>query len=76
MMIKIQTFLRNGDQQVGEYEEVPVSEAKFFETVDYVAYFCGSECYSKWEMQDKNLNASGQKTKDLLRSDWLGVECV
>jgi hypothetical protein len=61
-MIKMQTFLRHGDQQVGEYEEVLVSEAKFFEAVDYAAYFGGSECYSKWEMQDKKPEC--QRPKD------------
>ena len=29
-------------------KEVPASLAKVFEAVDYVAYFCGPECYSKW----------------------------
>jgi hypothetical protein len=28
--------------------EVPLSEARVFEAVDYVAYFCGLECYEKW----------------------------
>ena len=26
-------------------KEVPASLAKVFEAVDYVAYFCGPECY-------------------------------
>lgn len=29
-------------------KEVPASEAKTFEAVDYVAHFCGLECYVKW----------------------------
>jgi len=28
--------------------EVPASGAKSEETSDYVAHFCGSECYEKW----------------------------
>jgi len=28
--------------------DVPLSEARIFEAVDYVAYFCGLECYSRW----------------------------
>jgi Domain of unknown function (DUF3330) len=30
-------------------KEVPVSEAKIPEAVDYVAHFCGLECYAKWQ---------------------------
>lgn len=68
-MIKMQTFLRNGDQQIDEYEEDPVSEAKVFEVVDYAAYFCGPQCYSKWATQDENPECQRpkdkrQKTKD------------
>jgi len=33
-------------------KEVPVSEAKVAEAVDYVAYFCGLECYAKWARQE------------------------
>jgi hypothetical protein len=32
-------------------KEVPLSEARIFEAVDYVAYFCGLECYAKWAAQ-------------------------
>lgn len=32
-------------------KEVPVSEAKVAEAVDYVGYFCGLECYAKWAEQ-------------------------
>jgi len=28
--------------------EIPRSEAKVDEASDYVAYFCGLECYDKW----------------------------
>jgi len=34
-------------------KEVPVSEAKVAEAVDYVAYFCGLECYSKWAEREE-----------------------
>ncbi len=33
--------------------EVPISEAKSAEAVDYVAYFCGLDCYRKWLRGDK-----------------------
>ena len=29
-------------------KEVPKSEAAMAEARDYVAYFCGLECYQKW----------------------------
>lgn len=29
-------------------KEIPKSEAKVSEASDYVAYFCGLECYEKW----------------------------
>jgi hypothetical protein len=29
-------------------KEVPKSEAAIAEARDYVAYFCGLECYEKW----------------------------
>jgi hypothetical protein len=32
-------------------KEVPASEAETFEAVDYVAHFCGLECYVKWTEQ-------------------------
>ena len=28
--------------------QVPISEAKSEEAVDYVLYFCGLDCYEKW----------------------------
>ena len=30
-------------------KEVPKSEAQSAEARDYVAYFCGLECYQEWE---------------------------
>ena len=32
-------------------KEIPRSEAAMAEAVDYVAYFCGLECYGKWQEQ-------------------------
>lgn len=32
-------------------KEVPVSEAKSAEASDYVAHFCGLECFEKWRKQ-------------------------
>lgn len=34
-------------------KEVPVSEAKVAEAVDYIVYFCGLECYAKWAEQEE-----------------------
>ena len=31
--------------------EIPKSEAKSAEAVDYVAYFCGLDCYQQWQEQ-------------------------
>ncbi len=32
-------------------KEVPVSDAVTPEVADYVAHFCGLECYEKWQQQ-------------------------
>ena len=32
-------------------KEVPASEAKSSETDDYVAHFCGLECYQQWRQK-------------------------
>jgi len=32
-------------------KEIPKSEAQNAEAVDYVAYFCGLECYGEWEAE-------------------------
>ena len=34
--------------------EIPRSEAKVEEASDYVAYFCGLECYEKWSKEADN----------------------
>ena len=33
-------------------KEIPISEAKNEEANDYVAHFCGLECYDQWRKQD------------------------
>ncbi len=32
-------------------KEIPRSEAKVEEASDYVAYFCGLECFDKWRKE-------------------------
>ncbi|MBI1888271.1 MAG: DUF3330 domain-containing protein [Nitrosomonadales bacterium] len=39
-------------------KEVPLSEAKVAEAADYVAYFCGLDCYAKWKRRSEQ---AGQK---------------
>ncbi len=34
-------------------KQVPVSEATVPEAADYVAHFCGLECYEQWTKQRK-----------------------
>lgn len=34
-------------------KEIPKSEAKNAEAQDYVAYFCGLECYEEWEEEER-----------------------
>ncbi len=35
-------------------KEVPLSEATTPEAVDYVAHFCGLECYSQWQKKSES----------------------
>lgn len=35
-------------------KEIPKSEAKSEEATDYIAHFCGLDCYSKWMEQGEN----------------------
>lgn len=45
-------------------KEIPLSEAKSAEAVDYVAYFCGLDCYNEWkERSDKAGMKSGDPKK-------------
>ena len=32
-------------------KEIPLSEANRFEAQDYVAHFCGLDCYSEWKQR-------------------------
>ncbi len=42
--------------------EVPPSEAQVSEAADYVAYFCGIECYELWKKKsDEALRESGER---------------
>lgn len=41
-------------------KEVPLSEATTPEAVDYVAHFCGLECYAQWKQQH---DQAGQASK-------------
>lgn len=38
------------------HKEIPVSEAMRFETEDYVAHFCGLDCYSTWKNRGGTLD--------------------
>lgn len=42
--------------------EVPISEAKVPEATDYVAYFCGLDCYEKWKNQSAKPNKKAKKS--------------
>jgi len=57
---------RNSDMEQVACEiclkEIPVSEAKTAEAVDYVMYFCGLECYAKWKDQNEKAKRSGAGT--------------
>ena len=37
-------------------KEVPRSEAQVAEAVDYVAYFCGLDCFERWKRQNPAAN--------------------
>ncbi len=37
-------------------KEIPISEAIVPEATEYVAYFCGVECYDRWRKQPDNLS--------------------
>ena len=38
-------------------KEIPASEAKSEEANDYVAHFCGLDCYDQWRHQKKSDNS-------------------
>ena len=44
-------------------KEIPLSEAKTPEAVtDYVAHFCGLDCYQQWMRQSEHGGKPGAKT--------------
>ena len=34
-------------------KEIPQSEAKSAEAIDYVLYFCGLDCYERWQTNNR-----------------------
>ncbi len=42
-------------------KEVPLSEAKQFEAEDYVAHFCGLDCYAKWKQRSDKQERKGPR---------------
>lgn len=45
------------------HKEIPLSEADHFEAQDYVAHFCGLECYSVWKLRSEALERGQQENK-------------
>jgi len=43
-------------------KEVPLSEANRFEAEDYVAHFCGLECFSTWKQRSEAHKQQGKKS--------------
>jgi hypothetical protein len=52
----------NLDEQLVSCEiclkSIPAAESNSVETEEYVAYFCGLECYNIWKQQSKNATAN------------------
>lgn len=42
--------------------EIPITEAIVPEATDYVAHFCGLDCYEKWKNQNKKPEAPVDKS--------------
>jgi len=42
-------------------KEVPLTEATVPEALDYVAHFCGLECYEQWKKQGSKPKQPGVK---------------
>ena len=40
-------------------KEIPRSEAKSAEAIDYVVYFCGLDCYEKWGKNNRSDELAG-----------------
>lgn len=45
-------------------EEMPASEAQVAEAADYVAHFCGLDCYEKWKRRAETHAAPAEKPGD------------
>jgi hypothetical protein len=43
-------------------KEVPKSEATVSEAADYVAYFCGLDCYERWKSQARDAAAASGRS--------------
>jgi len=44
-------------------KEVPLSEAMIPEAEDYVAHFCGLDCYKQWKQQSERAKKQADKTR-------------
>lgn len=44
-------------------KEIPLSEAKSAEAVDYVAHFCGLDCYDEWMKKHDKAGSRGGAAK-------------
>ena len=44
-------------------KEIPLSEAKRFEAEDYVANFCGLDCYSAWKQRSEAEKQQDKKSQ-------------
>lgn len=49
-------------------KEIPVSELRSGEAVDYVVHFCGLECYEKWKAQARARGVSERGAGRLVSS--------
>lgn len=45
------------------HKEIPLSEANRFEAQDYVAHFCGLDCYSTWKERSETREPKPQEDK-------------
>jgi hypothetical protein len=45
------------------HKEIPLSEAMRFETEDYVAHFCGLDCFSTWKDRSAGFDQKQQEKK-------------
>lgn len=44
-------------------KEIPLSAAVIPEAADYMAHFCGLECYAKWKKDSERAGQQGVKPK-------------